>query len=168
MQPCQGQSTTSEARLCLPHCAEPQNSNRSRVVGSLLAMHCLTWVPHPLRAAACLQMSGTLKVDGSGNVELQEEDGIDYAAVTVQLPGGERVPFLFTVKNLQAKGSLDAFGGEFTVPSYRGATFLDPKVGLGQGHTCWGCAGVLHQVAVVGGGSRSSKDLSVVVLGAGC
>ncbi|CAN1225055.1 Oxygen-evolving enhancer protein 1, chloroplastic (Fragments) [Linum grandiflorum] len=25
-------------------------------------------------------------------------DGIDYAAVTVQLPGGERVPFLFTVK----------------------------------------------------------------------
>jgi hypothetical protein len=73
-------------------------------------------------------MSGTLKVDGSGNVELQEEDGIDYAAVTVQLPGGERVPFLFTVKNLQAKGSLDAFGGEFTVPSYRGSTFLDPKV----------------------------------------
>jgi photosystem II oxygen-evolving enhancer protein 1 len=69
-----------------------------------------------------------MKVDGSGNVELVEEDGIDYAAVTVQLPGGERVPFLFTVKNLQAKGSLDAFGGEFTVPSYRGSTFLDPKV----------------------------------------
>lgn len=42
-----------------------------------------------------------MKVDGSGNVELVEEDGIDYAAVTVQLPGGERVPFLFTVKNLQ-------------------------------------------------------------------
>ena len=76
-------------------------------------------------------MSGTLKVDGSGNVELTEEDGIDYAPVTVQLPGGERVPFLFTVKNLQAKGSLDAFGGEFTVPSYRGSTFLDPKVGSG-------------------------------------
>lgn len=76
-----------------------------------------------------LQMSGTLKVDGSGGVELTEEDGIDYAPVTVQLPGGERVPFLFTVKNLQAKGSLDAFGGEFTVPSYRGSTFLDPKVG---------------------------------------
>jgi len=75
------------------------------------------------------QMSGTIKVDGSGNVELTEEDGIDYAPVTVQLPGGERVPFLFTVKNLQAKGTLDAFGGEFTVPSYRGSTFLDPKVG---------------------------------------
>jgi photosystem II oxygen-evolving enhancer protein 1 len=66
-------------------------------------------------------------VDGSGNVELQETDGIDYAATTVQLPGGERVPFLFTVKNLNAKGTLDAFGGEFVVPSYRGATFLDPK-----------------------------------------
>lgn len=31
---------------------------------------------------------------------------------------------------VQAKGSLDAFGGEFTVPSYRGSTFLDPKVGF--------------------------------------
>ncbi|KAL4544834.1 hypothetical protein Ndes2526B_g00774 [Nannochloris sp. 'desiccata'] len=46
---------------------------------------------------------------------------------TVQLPGGERVPFLFTVKELVAKGTADGFGGEFTVPSYRGATFLDPK-----------------------------------------
>lgn len=79
------------------------------------------------------QMSGTFKVDGSGNVELKEEDGIDYAATTVQLPGGERVPFLFTVKQLNAKGTLDAFGGEFTVPSYRGATFLDPKVRQGGG-----------------------------------
>jgi photosystem II oxygen-evolving enhancer protein 1 len=73
------------------------------------------------------EMSGQFKIDGSGNVELKEEDGIDYAAVTVQLPGGERVPFLFTVKELNAKGTADAFGGEFVVPSYRGATFLDPK-----------------------------------------
>lgn len=48
-------------------------------------------------------MSGQFKVDGSGNVELKETDGIDYAAVTVQLPGGERVPFLFSVKELDAK-----------------------------------------------------------------
>jgi photosystem II oxygen-evolving enhancer protein 1 len=48
-------------------------------------------------------MSGQFKVDGSGNVELKELDGIDYAAVTVQLPGGERVPFLFSVKELDAK-----------------------------------------------------------------
>eukprot|EP00890_Picochlorum_soloecismus_P004250 jgi/Picsp_1/4826/NSC_02193-R1_33kda oxygen evolving protein of photosystem ii len=73
------------------------------------------------------EMSGQFKIDGSGNVELKEEDGIDYAAVTVQLPGGERVPFLFTVKQLDAKGTADAFGGEFNVPSYRGSTFLDPK-----------------------------------------
>ena len=50
-----------------------------------------------------MQISGQFKIDGSGNVELKEEDGIDYAAVTVQLPGGERVPFLFTVKELVAK-----------------------------------------------------------------
>jgi photosystem II oxygen-evolving enhancer protein 1 len=75
----------------------------------------------------CLQMSGQFKIDGSGNVELKEEDGIDYAAVTVQLAGGERVPFLFSVKELNAKGTADAFGGEFTVPSYRGSSFLDPK-----------------------------------------
>lgn len=75
-----------------------------------------------------LQMSGTFKVDSNGKVEFQEEDGIDYAPVTVQLPGGERVPFLFTVKELNAKGSLDGFGGDFTVPSYRGSSFLDPKV----------------------------------------
>merc|ERR1719240_1478506 len=56
-----------------------------------------------------------------------EEDGIDYAPTTVQLPGGERVPFLFTVKQLKANGSLDRFGGEFNVPSYRGSSFLDPK-----------------------------------------
>ena len=66
-------------------------------------------------------------MDGSGNVNFKEEDGIDYAPVTVQLPGGERVPFLFTIKELNAKGSLGGFGGDFVVPSYRGSSFLDPK-----------------------------------------
>ena len=46
-----------------------------------------------------------------------------------QVPGGERVPFLFTIKELQASGDLAKFGGTFKVPSYRGSTFLDPKVG---------------------------------------
>jgi photosystem II oxygen-evolving enhancer protein 1 len=77
---------------------------------------------------ACAQISGKFSVDGSGNVVFKEEDGIDYAPVTVQLPGGERVPFLFTIKELQAKGSLSGFGGDFVVPSYRGSSFLDPKV----------------------------------------
>ncbi len=31
------------------------------------------------------QISGSFKVDGSGNVDFVEEDGIDYAAVTVQV-----------------------------------------------------------------------------------
>jgi photosystem II oxygen-evolving enhancer protein 1 len=73
------------------------------------------------------EISGNLKVGSDGSVTFIEEDGIDYAPVTVQLPGGERVPFLFTVKELSAKGNLGQFGGDFTVPSYRGATFLDPK-----------------------------------------
>merc|ERR1712110_360571 len=72
-------------------------------------------------------MSGKLKVGGDGKVEFEEEDGIDYAPTTVQLPGGERVAFLFTVKSLKASGSLSQFGGEFNVPSYRGSSFLDPK-----------------------------------------
>jgi photosystem II oxygen-evolving enhancer protein 1 len=77
-------------------------------------------------------VEGSLKTDG-GNIVFKEEEGIDYAATTVQLPGGERVPFLFTVKELVLKGSGGAFkpgfqmGGDFTVPSYRTGLFLDPK-----------------------------------------
>merc|ERR1712087_859911 len=78
------------------------------------------------------EISGRFKVGSDGSVELKEEDGIDYAATTVQLPGGERVPFLFTVKELVAKGNLGQFGGDFIVPSYRGSSFLDPK---GRGAT---------------------------------
>jgi len=89
------------------------------------------------------QISGDFKIDGNGNVELKEEDGIDYAAVTVQMPGGERVPFLFTIKELEAKGTADAFGGEFTVPSYRGSSFLDPKVGCSALATCAGGGGAV-------------------------
>merc|ERR1712072_1508717 len=72
-------------------------------------------------------MSGKMKIGGDGKVTFVEEDGIDYAPTTVQLPGGERVAFLFTVKQLNAVGTLDNFTGEFNVPSYRGSSFLDPK-----------------------------------------
>jgi len=77
-------------------------------------------------------IEGSLKTDG-GNIIFTEEEGIDYAPCTVQLPGGERVPFLFTVKELVAKGNGGAFkpgfqmGGDFSVPSYRTGLFLDPK-----------------------------------------
>merc|ERR1711904_314091 len=72
-------------------------------------------------------MSGKFRLGGDGKVSFFEEDGIDYAPTTVQLPGGERVAFLFSVKQLNTSGSLDNFGGEFNVPSYRGSSFLDPK-----------------------------------------
>jgi photosystem II oxygen-evolving enhancer protein 1 len=82
-------------------------------------------------------VEGTLSNDG-GSIVFSEKEGIDYAATTVQLPGGERVPFLFTVKDLVAKGNGPAFkpgfqmGGDFSVPSYRTGLFLDPK---GRGGT---------------------------------
>jgi len=66
-------------------------------------------------------------------ITFKVEDGLDHAATTVQLPDGERVPFLFTVKGLVAKGEGSEFkpgftwGGEFEVPSYRTGGFLDPK-----------------------------------------
>lgn len=84
----------------------------------------------------------TYSLDGiSGSLEgnkFTEEDGIDYAATTVQMPGGERVPFLFSVKNLVAKTSGGdiksgySLSGSYVVPSYRTGLFLDPK---GRGTT---------------------------------
>merc|ERR1711912_230535 len=82
-------------------------------------------------------VSGSLSTDG-GKLKFTEEDGIDYAPTTVQMPGGDRVPFLFTVKDLVATGKGDTFkpgyefGGKFKVPSYRSGLFLDPK---GRGAT---------------------------------
>ena len=82
-------------------------------------------------------IEGTLDVSG-GKIVFNEKEGIDYAATTVQLPGGERVPFLFTVKDLVAKGTGGSFepgfqmGGDFSTPSYRTGLFLDPK---GRGGT---------------------------------
>lgn len=82
-------------------------------------------------------IEGPISVEG-GNIVFKEKEGIDYAATTVQMPGGERVPFLFTVKDLVAKGNGGAFkpgfqmGGDFTTPSYRTGLFLDPK---GRGGT---------------------------------
>jgi len=82
-------------------------------------------------------IEGPITTSG-GSITFKEEEGIDYAACTIQLPGGERVPFLFTVKDLVAKGSGSVFkpgfqmGGEFNTPSYRTGLFLDPK---GRGGT---------------------------------
>jgi photosystem II oxygen-evolving enhancer protein 1 len=81
------------------------------------------------------QVQGKLKVNEDRSLTFVEQDGLDFQATTVQLPGGERVPFLFTVKGLIAQtqpglNSLNTstdFEGTFRVPSYRTAAFLDPK-----------------------------------------
>ncbi|PSC73651.1 33kDa oxygen evolving of photosystem II isoform A [Micractinium conductrix] len=72
-------------------------------------------------------MVGTVTVGRDGTIELKEKDGIEFAPATVKIRGGEMVPFLFTVKNLDLKGPADGFAGQFDVPSYRGATFMDPQ-----------------------------------------
>ncbi|CAI7770305.1 unnamed protein product [Closterium sp. NIES-54] len=97
------------------------------------------------------EIEGPLEVSGD-KVKFTEVDGIDYAAVTVQLSGGERVPFLFTIKELVASGTPDSFGGSFLVPSYRGATFLDPK---GRG----GAQGYDSAVALPAGGFGDNEAL---------
>lgn len=88
------------------------------------------------RATSSLdQIQGNLQINENKSLTFKEKDGIDFQAITVQLPGGERVPFLFTVKDLTATSQpgMDSvntstdFEGEFKVPSYRGAVFLDPK-----------------------------------------
>lgn len=81
------------------------------------------------------QVQGDLKVNSDKSLTFVEKDGLDFQAITVQLPGGERVPFLFTIKNLVAQtqpgltsiNTSTDFEGKFNVPSYRTANFLDPK-----------------------------------------
>ncbi|KAG0578661.1 hypothetical protein M758_4G036900 [Ceratodon purpureus] len=98
------------------------------------------------------EIEGPLTVAG-GKLRFEEKDGIDYAAVTVQLPGGERVPFLFTVKELVAEGTPEKFSGSFLVPSYRGSSFLDPK---GRG----GSTGYDNAVALPAGGAGDEEELA--------
>lgn len=81
------------------------------------------------------QIRATLDSDANGLLKLVEIDGLDFQPITVLLPGGEEVPFLFTIKQLVASSlsgvttintSTD-LAGNFVVPSYRGNVFLDPK-----------------------------------------
>ena len=105
------------------------------------------------------QIRGAILTDANGVLTLKEKDGMDFQAVTVQLPGGKRVPFLFTIKSLVAQtepgftsvNTSTDFVGKFKVPSYRGASFLDPK---GRGLT----SGYDNAVALPGG--ADSKDLN--------
>jgi photosystem II oxygen-evolving enhancer protein 1 len=104
-------------------------------------------------------VSGKIKINPDKSLTFVEEDGLDFQAVTVQLPGGERVPFLFTIKNLVATtqpgmstiNTSTDFEGEFKVPSYRTSNFLDPK---GRGLT----AGYDNAVALPA--SADSEELA--------
>ena len=62
------------------------------------------------------------------------------------------MPFLFTVKQLDASGKPDSFTGKFLVPSYRGSSFLDPK---GRG----GSTGYDNAVALPAGGRGDEEEL---------
>lgn len=89
------------------------------------------------------QIRGTISVAGDGTLTFKEKDGIDFQPITVLLPGGEEVPFFFTIKSFTGQtdpgftsiNSSTDFVGGFNVPSYRGAGFLDPKArGLYTGY----------------------------------
>ncbi|MEM1239650.1 MAG: photosystem II manganese-stabilizing polypeptide [Cyanobacteria bacterium P01_H01_bin.26] len=81
------------------------------------------------------QVSGSLQIGDDGSLTFVEQGGFDFQPVTVQLPDGERVPLLFTVKGLVAKNkdastSLSPstlLAGTFDVPPYRTSSFIDPK-----------------------------------------
>jgi photosystem II oxygen-evolving enhancer protein 1 len=106
---------------------EPQNKRQE---AEFVAAKVMT------RATSSLdQIKGSLTLSEDRTLTFKEQDGIDFQAITVKLPGGELVPFLFTVKELVASSQpgvqkIDTstdFAGEYKVPSYRGAVFLDPK-----------------------------------------
>lgn len=81
------------------------------------------------------QVNGALQVGADGHLTFVEQGGFDFQPVTVQLPDGERVPLLFTVKGLVAKtqdaasmlNAATRLVGSFQVPPYRTASFIDPK-----------------------------------------
>ena len=87
------------------------------------------------------QVYGDLAVTGDG-LSFKEDGGIDFQLVTVLLPGGEEVPFVFSSKELNATADGAAittstdFNGNYRVPSYRTSNFLDPKArGLTTGYS---------------------------------
>lgn len=89
------------------------------------------------------QVSGDIIPQPDGSLIFDEKLGMDFQPITVLLPGGDQIPFLFTIKGLKAQTQpgLNAittstdFVGDFRVPSYRTSNFLDPKArGLTTGY----------------------------------
>lgn len=88
-------------------------------------------------------LQGELQPNSDSSLTFVEKEGLDFQPITVQMPGGQRVPFLFTVKDLVATtqpnmtsiNTSTDFEGEYRVPEYRTAGFLDPKGrGLASGY----------------------------------
>jgi len=123
------------ANLCL----EPKSFQIEQEVSKRKGAVTKEFVDTKLMTRATYTLAGVNgPLEDKGGLTFTEKDGIDYAPATVQLPGGERVPFMFTVKELVAKTSDKSisagteFSGTFRVPSYRSGLFLDPK---GRGGT---------------------------------
>jgi photosystem II oxygen-evolving enhancer protein 1 len=99
------------------------------------------------------QVYGDLAVQGNG-LTFKEQGGLDFQLVTVLLPGGEEVPFVFSSKELDATADGAAIStntdlsGSYRVPSYRTSNFLDPKA---RGLT----TGVEYTQGLVGLGAES-------------
>ena len=135
-----GDKTYQIAGLCLEPTnffvkEEPTNSRRE---AEFIAGKSLTRYTSSLD-----QVRGELRLEGDGSLSFFEKDGMDFQAITVQLPGGEQEPFLFTIKGLTARSQsgLNAITtytdlqGSYRVPSYRTSNFLDPKGrGLATGY----------------------------------
>ncbi len=118
-------------------CLQPTNfyikeesTNRRKKSAEFIASKLLT------RATSSLDyVKATVTAQPDGSLLFEEKEGLDYQPITVQMPGGERVAILFTIKNYTATTepglngittSTD-FEGETYVPTYRGANFIDPK-----------------------------------------
>lgn len=102
----------------LPQVEEEVTNKRGETTKSFVNTKLMTRQTYTLDG-----VSGEISVGEGGKIKFVEKDGIDYAATTVQLPGGERVPFLFTIKELTATAGQPGnalkpgfqFGGSFKV-----------------------------------------------------
>lgn len=125
-------------------CLEPTNffvkeeSSNKRKEAEFVPAKLLT------RATSSLDfIKATVTAQPDGSLLLREEEGLDYQPITVKMPGGEMVAFLFSMKNFEGRtepgvngiSTAIDFEGEMEVPTYRGGTFIDPKGrGLGTGY----------------------------------
>ncbi|AFY70752.1 photosystem II manganese-stabilizing protein PsbO [Thalassoporum mexicanum PCC 7367] len=89
-------------------------------------------------------VKGTITAKEDGTLVMTEREGLDYQAISIKLPGGEMVAFLFSMKDyvgtsqpgLEGLSTSTNFEGSTFVPTYRGANFIDPKGrGMGTGYS---------------------------------